>query len=243
MSNNKSFTKGLQVYKTIVNHDKPILAKQLCEKLNIEKSTMSRLLKTLYEEGFITYLEKSNEIIATEINNTTNRKTRIELMVKKTKAILEEIYDITNECSYLGIFDNYKVLYLNQFDNSDRKIKTRNKIGSQAPLHTNALGKSILAFGSYDLEKIKLNSYTHNTITNLKSLENSLKEVREKGYSIDDKEYQDGMRCVAVPLFNHQNILIGAVGISGTKDRLTLEKSHEFGGKLLDIVNKYSIVL
>ena len=243
MSTNKSFTKGLQVYKAIVNHDKPILAKQLCEKLNIEKSTMSRLLKTLHEEGFIAYLEKSNEIIATEINNTTNRKTRIELMVKKTKAILEEIYDITNECSYLGIFDNYKVLYLNQFDNSDRKIKTRNKIGSQAPLHTNALGKSILAFGNYDLEKIKLNSYTHNTITNLKSLENSLKEVREKGYSIDDKEYQDGMRCVAVPLFNHQNILIGAVGISGTKDRLTLEKYHEFGGKLLDIVNKYSIVL
>lgn len=243
MSTNKSFTKGLQVYKEIVNHDKPILAKQLCEKLNIEKSTMSRLLKTLYDEGFITYLEKSNEIIATEINNTTNRKTRIELMVKKTKALLEEIYSITNECSYLGIFDNYKVLYLNQFDNSDRKIKTRNKIGLQAPLHTNALGKSILAFGNYDLEKIKLNSYTHNTITNIKSLENILDDVREKGYSIDDKEYQDGMRCVAVPLFNHQNILIGAVGISGTKDRLTLEKSHKSGEMLLDIVNKYSIVL
>ncbi|WP_419765252.1 MAG: IclR family transcriptional regulator [Arcobacter sp.] len=243
MSTNKSFAKGLQVYKTIVNHGKPILAKQLCEKLDIEKSTMSRLLKTLYDEGFITYLEKSNELIATDINSSTNNKTRIELMVKKTKALLEEIYAITNECSYLGIFDNYKILYLNQFDNSTRKIKTRNKIGLQAPLHTNALGKSILAFGNYDLEKVKLNSYTHNTITNIISLENILNEVREKGYSIDDKEYQDGMRCVAVPLFNHQNILIGAVGISGTKDRLTLEKSHKAGEMLLDIVNKYSIVL
>lgn len=82
----KSFTKGLQVYKEIIDYDKPILAKQLCEKLNIEKSTMSRLLKTLYEEGFITYLEKSNEIIATDINNTKNDKTRIELMVKKNKS-------------------------------------------------------------------------------------------------------------------------------------------------------------
>ena len=51
------------------------------------------------------------------------------------------------------------------------------------------------------------------------------------------------MRCVAIPLFNHQNILIGAVGISGTKDRLTLEKSHELGKKLLEISNNYSIVL
>lgn len=243
MSTIKSFTKGLQVYKTIVNYDKPILAKQLCEKLDIEKSTMSRLLKTLYEEGFITYLEKSNEIIATNINNPPNDKTRIELMVKKTKALLEEIYSKTDECAYLGVFDNYKVLYLNQFDNSKRKIKTRNKIGLQAPLHTNALGKSILAFGNYDLEKIKLNSYTHNTITNIQNLENILNEVRENGYSIDDKEYQDGMRCVAVPLFNNQNILIGAVGISGTKDRLTLEKSHEFGEIILDIVSTYSVVL
>lgn len=243
MSTNKSFTKGLQVYKEILNYDKPILAKQLCKKLDIEKSTMSRLLKTLEEEGFITHLEKSNEIIATDITKPTNSKTRIELIVKKTNSLLEEIYSSTNECAYLGIFDNYKVLYLNQFDKSNRIIKTRNKIGLQAPLHTNALGKSILAFGNFDLEKVKLNSYTHNTITSLKSLEDTLKEVRENGYSIDDKEYQDGMRCVAVPLFNHQSILIGAVGISGTKDRLTLEKSHKSGKVLLDIVNKYSIVL
>jgi DNA-binding IclR family transcriptional regulator len=239
----KSFTKGLHVYKTIVNYDKPILAKQLCEKLNIEKSTMSRLLKTLYEEGFITYLEKSNEIIATDITNTTKDKTRIELIVNKTKVLLEEIYTKTDECAYLGVFDNYKVLYLNQVDNSNRLLKTRNNVGLQAPLHTNALGKSILAFGKYDLKKIKLNAYTHNTITCIQNLENILTEVRENGYSIDDKEYQDGMRCVAVPLFNHQNILIGAVGISGTKERLTLDKSHELGKLLLDIVNRHSIVV
>ncbi len=243
MSTIKSFSKGLHVYKTIVNYDKPILAKQLCEKLNIEKSTMSRILKTLFEEGFISYLDKSNEIIATDINNRTKDKTRIELIVKKTKILLEEIHQKTNECAYLGIFDNYKVLYLNQIDKSNRKLKTRNNIGLEAPLHTNALGKSILAFGNYDLEKIKLNSYTHNTITNLENLQKTLDEVRENGYSIDNTEYQDTMCCVAVPLFNKQNILIGAVGISGTKDRLNLEKSKEFGKALLDIVNNHSIVL
>ena len=239
----KSFAKGLLVYKEIIHYDKPILAKQLCDKLNIEKSTMSRILKTLYEEGFVTYLEKSNEIIATDMTNTTKDKTRIELIVQKTKALLEEIYIKTEECAYLGVFDNYKVLYLNQVDNSNRTLKTRNNIGLQAPLHTNALGKSILAFGRYDLNKVKLNAYTHNTITSIQNLENILNDVRENGYSIDDKEYQDGMRCVAVPLFNHQNILIGAVGISGTKKRLTLDKSHELGKLLLDIVNTHSIVV
>jgi len=242
MSTIKSLSKGLQVYKEIIAFDKPILAKQLCAKLDIDKSTMSRLLKTLADENFITYLEKSNEIISNDINNNLDKKTKIELLVKKTSTLLEEIHNQTGECAYIGIFDSYKVLYLNQVDNSKREIKTRNNIGLQAPLHTNALGKSILAFGNYDLEKIKLNVYTHNTITNIKELEKSIQTIREQGYSIDDKEYQDAMRCVAVPLFNHENILIAAVGISGTKQRLSLERSHYFGKVISQIVSKYSIV-
>jgi len=242
MSTIKSLSKGLQVYKEIIAYDKPILAKQLCVKLDIDKSTMSRLLKTLYDEKFITYLEKSNEIVANDMGHNLDKKTKIELIVKKTNTLLEEIHNNTGECAYIGIFDNYKVLYLNQVDNSNRTLKTRNNIGLQAPLHTNALGKSILAFGNYDLEKIKLNIYTHNTITNIKELEKSISIVREQGYSIDNKEYQDGMRCVAVPLFNHENILIAAVGISGTNQRLTLEKSHYFGKIISQIVSNYSIV-
>lgn len=238
----KSLSKGLQVYKEIVNFGKPILAMTLCDRLNINKSTMSRILQTLNDEGYITYLEKTNEIIANSLEDNNTQKTKIELLVQKTKPLLEEIHELTNECAYLGIFDNYKVLYLNQLDNSNRDIKTRNNIGLQAPLHTNALGKSILSFGNYNLEKIKLNQYTHNTITTIKNLKDTISEVQENGYSIDNSEFQDNMCCVATPLFNNENILIGAVGISGTKQRLDIKKLHELGKKISKIVNNHTIV-
>ena len=204
MSSIKSLSKGLKVYRFIVDYDKPILAVTLCEKLQIDKSTMSRLLKTLKNEDFISYLENSNEIIANEISYKTNQSTKIELLIKKTKTLLEEISLKTDECAYLGIFDDYKVSYINQIDLSNRELKTRNNIGIQANLHTSALGKSILAFGNYDLEKIKFNQFTNNTITNIKKLESDIEEVKKRGFSIDNKEYQDGMCCVAVPLFNQK---------------------------------------
>ena len=204
MSSIKSLSKGLKVYRFIVDYDKPILAVTLCEKLQIDKSTMSRLLKTLKDEGFISYLENSNEIIANEISYKTNQSTKIELLIKKTKTLLEEISLKTDECAYLGIFDDYKVSYINQIDLSNRELKTRNNIGIQANLHTSALGKSILAFGNYDLEKIKFNQFTNNTITNINKLESDIEEVKKRGFSIDNKEYQDGMCCVAVPLFNQK---------------------------------------
>ncbi len=79
-------------------------------------------------------------------------------------------------------------MYLNQVDNSNRVLRTRNSIGLHAPLHTNALGKSILAFGNYELDKVKLNEYTHNTITTKDNLNLHLNEIRNRGYSIDNEE-------------------------------------------------------
>lgn len=238
----KSLSKGLKVYRFIADYGKPILAVTLCEKLDIDKSTMSRLLKTLKDEDFISYLENSNEIIANDISNKTNQSTKIELLIKKTKVLLEDISIITNECAYLGVFDDYKVSYINQIDLSNRELKTRNNIGVQTNLHTSALGKSILAFGNYDLEKIKFNQFTNNTITDIDKLKIEIQQVRNKGYSVDNKEYQDGMCCVAVPLFNKENILIGSVGISGSSIRLKENKLDEIGETISNIVSKYSIV-
>lgn len=91
------------------------------------------------------------------------------------------------------------------------------------------------------MEKIKFNQYTNNTITNINKLKKDIEQVREKGYSIDNKEYQDGMCCVAVPLFNKENILIGAVGISGNSIRLDSKKIHEIGEVISNLVSKHII--
>ena len=237
----KSLSKGLNVYRFIADYGKPILATTLCQKLQIDKSTMSRILKTLKDEDFISYLEDSNEIIANDISRKTNQSTKIELLIKITNVLLEKISTETNECAYLGIFDDYKVSYINQIDLSNRVLKTRNNIGVQTNLHSSALGKSILAFGNYDLEKIKFNQYTNNTITNINNLKKEIEQVKEQGFSTDNKEYQDGMCCVAVPLFNKENILIGAVGISGNAARLEKKNLLELGEFISNIVSKHTI--
>jgi len=63
VSKNKSLTRGLQVLKEIMNSKTSISANALCLKFNIDKSTMSRLITTLINEGFVKYLENSKEIV------------------------------------------------------------------------------------------------------------------------------------------------------------------------------------
>jgi IclR family acetate operon transcriptional repressor len=51
-----------------------------------------------------------------------------------------------------------------------------------------------------------------------------LDQVKQQGYAVDDEEYIIGVRCVAAPVFGLDNVLLGAIGISGPGTRVTLDR-------------------
>lgn len=234
---NKSFTKGLQVLKEIMNSNKPLTANVLCQRLGIDKSTMSRLVTTLMNEDFLEYKDDTKEIILSDIVSKIVNKDDREKIKEKTQSLLDEIFFLTNECAYIGILDNNSVLYLNQIDKSNRVLKTRDSIGLHAPLHSNAFGKVLCAFGDVNLEKIDLKKLTSNTITTIKKFEEELQEVKEKGYAIGDEEHEFGLKSVAVPYFNKRGEFVGTVGVSGLSVRLNETTLHKFGQEIFALVN------
>ena len=239
VSQNKSLTRGLQVLKEIMNNEQSISANELCLKFDIDKSTMSRLITTLLNEGFVKYVENTKEIIYSDVMGTLSKKKREDLIVKQTSTLLNEVFIQTNECSYIAIYDNNMLLNLNQIDNSDRILKNRDSIGLHSPLHATAMGKVILAFSEdIDTSKLELNEFTHSTITNMKRLQLTMHTIRELGYAIDDEEFEYGLRAVAVPCFSKQGDFIGAIGISGLAARLDSEKLQEIASVLINLINK-----
>jgi len=239
-SKNKSFSKGLQVLKEIMSCNKTITANTLCQRLNIDKSTMSRLITTLMDENFIEYKGDSKEIILSDILRKIVYKDDREKIVEKTSALLDNIFFLTNEASYIGVLDNNATLYLNQVDKSNRVIKTRDSIGFHSPLHSNAFGKVLIAFSKkVDLNSLKLTKFTANTIISITKLQKEIDEVIQKGYAIGDEEHEFGLRSVAAPYFNKRNEFVGAVGISGLSVRLEGEKLHHFGEEILKLSKNY----
>ncbi|RXJ87529.1 IclR family transcriptional regulator [Arcobacter sp. CECT 8985] len=235
---NKSLSKGLCVLKEIMSSNKPLTANILCQKLQIDKSTMSRLITTLMQEEFIEYKDNTKEIILSDILRKVMHKDSREKVVEKTKALLDEIFYLTDECAYIGILDNNSVLYLNQVDKSKRVLKTIDSVGLHAPLHTNAFGKVILAFSKdVDIETIELKKFTTNTITSITKLKKEIELVSQKGYSVGIEEHEFGLCSVAVPYFNKRGQFVGPVGISGLSVRMNEEKLHQLGQKIFKLVN------
>lgn len=237
-SQNKSLTRGLQILKEVMTSKKMLTANILCQKLEIDKSTMSRLIKALIVEDFIEYKDNSKEIVLSDLMKKIVAKDDRDKIVEKTRALLDEIFYLTNECSYFGVLDNNAVLYLNQIDKSKRLLRTRDSIGLHAPLHTNAFGKVLMAFtDNFNITNIELEKFTNNTITTTNRLQKELDLIKERGYAIGSEEHEFGLKSVAVPYFNKKNQFVGTVGISGLSVRLSDEGLHKMGQDIFRIVN------
>lgn len=117
---------------------------------------------------------------------------------------------------------------------STRSIKKGATIGDRDSWHSSALGKAILASLPEDevreiLERRGLPRYTPMTCTTLEALAPHLERIRVIGYAIDDEEGEEGLRCVAAPVFDQRGRPSYAISLSGPTDRFSLEVIDEMG--------------
>ena len=80
---------------------------------------------------------------------------------------------------------------------------------------------------------VGLPRFARNTITESDKLRQELQQIRSQGYAIDDHEFVDNMRCIAVPVFEGGGRVNGGISISGPDFRFTFEKLEELKAPLL----------
>jgi IclR family acetate operon transcriptional repressor len=91
------------------------------------------------------------------------------------------------------------------------------------------VGKAVLSFLSQEqvghiLGNATLERFTQRTVDSPNALLKELEKTRCRGYALDDEEFEEGLRCVAVPLFNSDHAPIGAVSIAGPTFRITARR-------------------
>jgi len=121
---------------------------------------------------------------------------------------------------------------------SPQVVRLFTAVGNRTPLHATGAGKALLAnlpAARRDalLERLDLRGYTARTIVDRAVLRRTLDEVREKGYALDDEEYDEGVRCVAVAVVGAPGkeaaagSRIAALSISAPASRMTRQRCAE----------------
>lgn len=145
--------------------------------------------------------------------------------------VAEEVDKLAAESGELALFSviehGQNVLLYKA--HGEEAIQTTHEIGLREPLHCSGLGKAILAELPDDrvrsiADEHGLSAFTENTITDVDTLLESVREIRERGYALDMEEAKPGMRCVAASVTSENSSLHGAVSIAAPKSRMQGEQ-------------------
>jgi len=77
-------------------------------------------------------------------------------------------------------------------------------------------------------------NFTPHTLTSYEAVAQELNDVRLRCYAWDREEYLEGIRCVAVPLYNRHRRVIAIMSIAAPACRTPAKRLHELTGLLVE---------
>jgi DNA-binding IclR family transcriptional regulator len=138
---------------------------------------------------------------------------------------LGELSKIVGETAFMGILDNFELVYVDHVDSLDHSLRMTPQIGRRQYSHCTSLGKVLLA--NLDIHQLNLylarNTFpviTDNTITNADTLRSELDRIREEGVAYDNEEAEIGICCVGAPITGLEGKVIASISISGPASRI-----------------------
>jgi IclR family acetate operon transcriptional repressor len=225
----QSLERAAALLRALAEAGRPLSAGELAAAVGLPRPTVYRLLQTLCAEGWVAQNGRSFVIGASVLWLAARRLEQLELR-SVGRPILAELRDRTGETVHLGVLEAGQVVYVEKLE-SPGPLRMASMVGRIVPAHSTALGKAMLAYLPWEqveriVEKHGLARRTSNTITDPARLFQELAAVRARGYSIDNVENEEGIRCVGAAIFEHRGRVAGAVSVSGSVATISLERAR-----------------
>lgn len=201
---------------------------EIAKALDLNKTTIYRLLKTMVERGYAVKSKGGTYTIGPKLTEIASYNiNRLELQTE-AKPYLSMLYTELGLSVHLGVLDGTDIVYIEKMDLYPTSPSFA-QVGYRSPAYCSSIGKCLLASLSGDALDEALYSYhfvqhTPNTITNLQEFKKVLRKVRTQGWAIDNEEYLLGNRCVGAPVYDYRGDAIACISVSGSKEQLSDER-------------------
>jgi len=220
---------------------------QLSRIVELHKSTVSRLLASLEQEGFVDKNPQTGKyrLGLSFVHFASFVLDGLDLR-DVARPYLERLAEHTQETINIAVLDRDMCLNIESII-SPKPIQHAGKLGARYPLYCTSTGRVLLADLPLEKRGFLFNTpmpvYTDKTITDPQDLEKILKEVQRLGYAIVHQEYQEGLSAVAAPVRDHTGKVAAAISVSGPTYRFDSNKINEIVSLLTQTALKISIKL
>ncbi|QLG61057.1 IclR family transcriptional regulator [Halorarum salinum] len=220
---------------------------ELATEIGVAKSTVHDHLVTMVEGGYV-LKEGSEYRISLKFLDHGGRQRDNMGLYKVARPELRELAMDTGELVNLVTEERGLGVYLD-LKRGENAVNLDTFLGKREHLHSTAAGKTILAnrpesFVNDVIERHGLAGETEQTVTTPPELFDELDVVRERGFALDREEQLRGLCCVAAPITDDEGYALGALSISGPKNRMQPDRlENELADRVTQVANVIEVNL
>jgi len=216
----RSAARALQVLRAIGASPSGLTAAEIAAELELGQATTYRLLATLHDGDYIGRQPGEHRYILGRAVDELGRAVQSQLVVTpEVRAALRGVHDDAEAPAYLTVFRGDDIAVAHIEDSLRHPQITQLHVGFSEASHVTAFGKLMLAsrdetqLARY-LERHGLRSLTHDSVSDAAALREQLEDVRAQQLAVEIEEYLPKLACIAAPVRNATERLIGAVSVS-----------------------------
>jgi Transcriptional regulator len=229
---NQSVDKMFQIIEVLAGSKGSMRLQDISKAVQYPASTVLRMLNTLVELGYAYQISETSKYSLSlkfcEIGESVYSQFNLREFIHP---YLQELSERCQEAACFAIEQDMMAVYLDAVEGPDKILKTLQRIGKSAPMHSTGVGKlMLLNYSDTKLAELVrqkgLIRLTDKTFTDIDSLKEELEKIRDQGYAYDNEECELGVRCIAAPIRDYTGRVKAGISVSGSTGRITLEKAE-----------------
>lgn len=236
----------LLILEVLGQRSTPMTAAEIGRFLHLPKQTIHRLCNTLADEGFLVHdtggLRPGRRLRAMAtgaLHASTSHIARHQILRRLADETGETVNFVVPEADGMSYKDRVETNW---------PFRVQLPVGSHVPFHCTASGKTYLAsLKKRDrlriIEARRLETRTHNTMTDPSKLLAELRTISRRGYALDNEEFIEGMAAIAVPVCDRDGRYLASIGVHGPVQRCSAETAAGFAPLLEEAASDLAAVL
>ncbi|MFI5011614.1 MAG: IclR family transcriptional regulator [Hyphomicrobiales bacterium] len=211
-----SVKRSLKLVEIIAGSDHPPTHAELARRLAIPKSTLSQLLASLRDAGYVALID-GRYLPGIQLISLSYRVARKGKALMAMKPALDRLAREAAETVLLAVRVHNQFMYVEQSP-GPHPIRYAVDIGDTRPLETTAIGRVFLAFdGAADSPNAPDSSTSP---AKSAALGRVFADIRRTGYSVNEGEVVKGVHAIAAPILDEAGSPIAALAVLGPRERM-----------------------
>ncbi|NMM90122.1 IclR family transcriptional regulator [Rhodococcus sp. SRB_17] len=234
----RAVQKALGMLEAVAHLGPGTTAKEIATFTGVPSATAYRMLNLLVAEGF---LVRVPDLSGFALGRRTAELSHAASASGPSPSLHDQVEEMRTHTRYglhVASFNAGRLRFVDK--DPDHEIIGITTLSKN--VHSNALGKLLLAYDDRILDDLELRRLTEFTIHDRDELDEQLRSVRLQGFAFEIQECRLGRSALAVPIRDHADLVAGGLCVQGSFERVTPD-DRELVGFLFDCARRLTGLL